>query len=137
MSLIELIYVSTATHELSDQELRQILDASVRNNSPHHITGMLLYAAGSFMQILEGTEADVDESMARIGKDPCHHNIIELSRTQVPVRAFAQWSMGFRALTTQDAKSWPGFAPFFEHGFNAALIGAKPGLAMDLLKNFG
>jgi hypothetical protein len=68
MSLIEMIYVSTATHALVDQELRQILDSSVRNNSPHHITGMLLYSAGSFMQALEGAEADVDESMARIEK---------------------------------------------------------------------
>jgi hypothetical protein len=136
MSLIELIYVSTATHGLSDQELRQILDASVRNNSPHNITGMLLYSAGSFMQVLEGTEADVDASRAIIGKDPRHQDIIELSRTQVPARAFIQWSMGFRVLTAQDAKSWPGFAPFFEHGFNAEMLGAKPGLAMDLLKNF-
>jgi hypothetical protein len=136
MSLIELIYVSTATHELSDLELRQILDSSVRKNAARNITGMLLYSAGSFMQVLEGAEADVDESMARIEKDPRHHDIIELSRTQVPAPAFAQWSMGFRGLTAQDAKSSPGFAPFFEHGFNAEMIVAKPGLAIDLLKNF-
>jgi hypothetical protein len=136
MSLIEMIYVSTATHALSDQELRQILDSSVRNNSPHHITGMLLYSAGSFMQALEGDEAAVDESMARIGKDPRHHDIIELSRTEIKTRAFAQWSMGFRGLTAKDAKSWPGFAPLFEFGFDAEKFGAEPGLAMDLLKNF-
>jgi hypothetical protein len=136
MSLIELIYVSKVTHALSEQDLRQILDSSVRNNSPHHITGMLLYSAGSFMQALEGAEADVNESMARIEKDPRHHDIIELSRTQIKTRAFAQWSMGFRGLTAEDARSWPGFAPLFEFGFDAEKFGAKPGLAMDLLKNF-
>jgi hypothetical protein len=136
MAIIQLIYVSAAEHELNDQEIRQILDASVRNNTTRHITGMLLYAAGSFMQVLEGEEADVDQFMKRIERDPRHHTIIVLSRDTVRAREFAHWSMGFRGLTAQDARSWPGYAPFFELGFSAEKIGAKPGLALELLKTF-
>jgi hypothetical protein len=136
MAIIQLIYVSTAAHELNEQEIRQILDASVMNNNIRHITGMLLYSAGNFMQVLEGEEVDVDECMARIERDPRHHAIVVLSRETVLAREFPQWSMGFRSLSAREAKSWPGYAPFFEFGFRAEKLGAKPGLALDILKTF-
>lgn len=136
MAIVQLIYVSVAEHQLDDQEIRQLLDVSVRNNATRHITGMLLYAAGRFMQVLEGEDTDVDAIMGRIERDPRHHAIVVLSREAVSAREFPHWSMGFRGLTAQDAKSWPGYAPFFEFGFRAEKIGAKPGLALDILKTF-
>ncbi|HNJ76842.1 MAG TPA: BLUF domain-containing protein [Azospira sp.] len=63
MSLIHLIYVSTAQGELDDVDLDRIMDSSVRRNTAARITGMLLYAGGNFMQVLEGEEADVDATM--------------------------------------------------------------------------
>lgn len=64
MSMIQLIYVSTANHLLSELEIRQILDSSIRHNTPQEVTGLLLYSDGSFMQVLEGDEAAVmDESI--------------------------------------------------------------------------
>lgn len=136
MAIIQLIYVSCAQHEQNDQEIRQILDTSVRNNTTRQITGMLLYSAGSFIQVLEGEAADVDEFMSRIERDTRHHSIIVLSRETVATREFAHWSMGFRGLSAQDAKSWPAYAPFFEFGFSAEKIGAKPGLALSILNTF-
>jgi hypothetical protein len=133
MSLTQLIYVSTATRELDAEEIRRILDSSVRHNAPNDISGMLLYSHGSFMQVLEGEDSAVDEAMSRIAIDPRHHGISVLSRSNIPAREFSKWAMGFRGIKTEDAASWPGYAPFFEYGFNAKMIGAKPGVALEIL----
>jgi hypothetical protein len=136
MNLIQLIYVSTARHLLDAQEIRQILDASVRHNTPQDVTGLLLYSNGSFMQVLEGKESAVDETMSRIEKDPLHYDVSVLTKSQVSHREFGSWAMGFRGIVAKDAASWPSFAPFFEEGFSAEEIGARPGLALEILKHF-
>lgn len=136
MALIHLIYVSTAREEMNPTDLGDILDACMRNNSPRHVTGMLLYAGGSFMQVLEGEEAQVEEIFGRICRDPRHNDVIELERTVIPERSFEHWNMGFRRLGPADVEAHPGFAPFFQDGFDAASIGAKPGLALEILNNF-
>ncbi len=134
MNLIQLIYVSSATHELAAEEIRRILDTAVRHNSRQEVTGMLLYVEGSFMQVLEGEEAAVEETISRIVQDPRHHSILVVSKTKVAAREFGTWAMGFRGITADDAASWPGYAPFFDHGFSAEKIGAKPGLALEILQ---
>ena len=98
---------------------------------------MLLYARGSFMQVLEGEESAVAETMARIQADTRHHDIFELSHTPITTREFGTWSMGFRALTPADAATWPGYAQFFERGFTASALTGAPGLAVEMLKTFG
>jgi hypothetical protein len=136
MDIVQLIYVSTATRDLDDDEIRRVLDSSVTHNKEHEVTGMLLYSFGSFMQVLEGSQSAVEETMSRIYKDARHHGIIVMSKAQVHAREFGHWSMGFRGIHAEDVASWPGYAPFFEHGFNAALIGAQSGVALDMLKAF-
>jgi hypothetical protein len=137
MALVQLIYVSTAREELDTAELDQILASSVRHNEQQQVTGMLLYSAGSFLQILEGEEAVVAETYSRIKEDPRHTDIMLLERSVVTTRDFAHWHMGFRRLGQADAADHPAYAAFFEHGFDAAAIGAKPGLALELLLDFG
>lgn len=136
MEIVQLIYVSSATAEWDAEEIRRILDSSARHNTSQQITGMLLYSNGSFVQVLEGEEAAVTETMALIAKDPRHHDINVLSKSAVADREFGAWSMGFRAITAADAATWPNYAPFFQNGFDAALIGAKPGLAWEILTLF-
>lgn len=137
MALIHLIYVSSATAACDVAELENILVASARNNTPLQVTGMLLYAEGNFMQVLEGEEAAIDETYARIARDHRHTDIFVIEREPIEQRSFDQWSMGFRRLGASEALAHPAYAPFFEHGFDAAKIGAQPGLALDMLKEFG
>ena len=135
--LVQLIYVSSASHLLDEQALRAILESSVRHNTPQAVTGMLLYANGAFMQVLEGDEAAVAETMSRIQADTRHHDIFELSHTPITTREFGSWSMGFRALTPADAATWPGYAPYFQFGFDASTLIHHPGLAAEMLRTFG
>lgn len=134
--LIQLIYVSSASHLLSQEELLSILESSVRHNKPQEVTGMLLYAGGSFMQVLEGPEEAVQETMRRIRADARHKDVSVLYYDPVEKRDFDTWSMGFYALTALDATNWPDYAPLFRDGFDPARIGARPSLALEMLKQF-
>ncbi|BCU06669.1 BLUF domain-containing protein [Allochromatium tepidum] len=136
MPLIHIIYMSTARHEYEPAELKAILDSSARYNARNGITGMLLYAEGCFIQVLEGEAEAVDETYARVARDARHFGLIELERSEIPARSFEQWSMGFKKVTEEDIRRHPNFAPFFEHGFDPATIGAQRGLAFDLLLLF-
>jgi hypothetical protein len=137
MAIINLIYVSSSYREIDADELDQILEASNRRNMADQITGMLLYAGGSFMQVLEGEEAVVDATFARIENDPRHFDVFVLERAPIEQRSFDRWSMGFRRLSHADVIAHPAYAPFFSGGFDAASIGARPGLALEMLKDFG
>jgi hypothetical protein len=136
MGLMQLIYVSTAIRELSDGELDEILESSVRHNADQAVTGMLLYAGGCFMQVLEGEETAVDETYGRICRDTRHHQIYLLAKELIAAREFPRWSMGFHRITAADAGLHPAYAPLFERGFDAASLGTRPGIALELLKEF-
>lgn len=136
MGLIRLIYVSNAEHEVEAAELARILEVSASNNLARGITGMLLYANGSFLQILEGEAAAVDETYERVSRDRRHANIFLLEREAIGERSFARWGMGFKRLGAADIAAHPAYAAFFEHGFNAADFGVRPGLALEILMDF-
>jgi hypothetical protein len=134
--LVQLIYVSSAHQELEQSELLKVLDASIRHNNQNKLSGMLLYAKGSFIQVLEGSEAALTGTMRRIAADPRHHSIYTLLHEPINEREFAQWAMGFHQLNQDDVAKHPHFTPFLERGFNLGELNATPGLAMELLKQF-
>jgi hypothetical protein len=136
MALIQLIYVSSDSRQLDSWDVAKLLESSVRHNTANDVTGMLLYYSGNFMQVLEGEEAAIDEVMSRISADDRHQDIMEISRKSISSRDFRGWSMGFHGVSSKDVKLISGYAPLFEHGFNAADIKAKPGVALELLKRF-
>ncbi|MCK6392788.1 BLUF domain-containing protein [Zoogloea sp.] len=136
MPLVQLIYVSSACKELSDDELDRILESSIRHNAQQGITGVLLYLNGNFMQVIEGEEAAIDETYSRIRDDERHKGLFVLARDVIPERDFPGWSMGFRRLTKRDVEHHPAFAPFLLGGFDAATIGARPGAVTEMLRQF-
>ena len=136
MPLVQLIYVSSARQELSEAELDAILESSVRHNTPQQVTGLLLYSHGSFMQVLEGESAAVEETFGRICQDPRHVHVIELMKEEIAEREFGHWAMGFRRLPKADLAKHEAFLPMFVHGFDAAALQAKPGNALELLRHF-
>ncbi|WP_412480483.1 BLUF domain-containing protein [Azonexus sp. IMCC34839] len=136
MPLVQLIYVSSAKQELTEAELDAILESSVRGNTPLQVTGLLLYSHGSFMQVLEGESAAVDEVYRRICDDPRHHHLIEILREEIGEREFGRWAMGFRRLRREDAGRHEAFLPLYIKGFDAEALQAKPGNALELLHHF-
>lgn len=115
--LTQVIYISSATYPFTDDDLKALLAVARRKNEPLGLTGLLLYANGTFMQLLEGPASAVDACMAKIGRDPRHTGINMLVRTEVEEREFAEWSMGFHRVGPEDCERLPGYAPVFETGF--------------------
>ena len=71
------IYVSDAvgTAGNSTLSIAQILGVSDANNRRDHVTGVLLFHRGQFMQVIEGARVDVDRLIKRLGEDTRHTNL--------------------------------------------------------------
>ena len=95
MSVRRIIYMSTATGAHDDDTLFEILHTSEANNASENVTGLLMYGAGSFLQVLEGPAAAVGRRMARISRDPRHEDIVTVEDVENVSRLFGDWSMAF------------------------------------------
>ncbi|MEM7096739.1 MAG: BLUF domain-containing protein [Pseudomonadota bacterium] len=114
--IYQLVYVSRAANEMDVQQLDEILDTARTNNHTLDITGMLLHHEGSFIQVLEGDEAAVEDLYAKIGTDPRHEDSSVVLRTTVEERAFEQWSMGYKRTANIDEVP-EGFHHFLQSGY--------------------
>ena len=110
------IYSSRAVFDFNQDELVELLRISRANNSDVEVSGMLLYCAQSFLQMLEGQDEAVDATFARIESDDRHSDVRLLMNVQVSERAFPDWSMGFEQLDDDDlAESLQGYTPEGEY----------------------
>jgi len=98
--LLSILYVSSATRLMTDDELESLLQVSRRHNAAYDISGLLLYGDGSFMQLLEGPAAAVSEVYERIRRDARHHMVTTLLEERGLPREFADWAMAYRRLDT-------------------------------------
>ena len=88
-----IVYVSKAARPVTPDDLLHIVEGARRRNVEEGITGVLLYADGSFMQYLEGPEAGLHRVYAVIKTHPLHYGLIDLVRAPIHTREFAEWSM--------------------------------------------
>lgn len=88
--LQRVIYVSDAvgTAGASVLSMAQILGVSDANNRRDHLTGVLVFHSGQFMQVIEGARVDLDRLLKRLHDDPRHINLRLLTNTQVEGRRF-------------------------------------------------
>lgn len=91
--LAAIVYLSTASHPMTEGDIDHILLAARQRNEQKSITGLLLYCHGTFMQYLEGGEDELLEVYELIKKDRRHHGLIQLAQTAIHSREFADWSM--------------------------------------------
>jgi hypothetical protein len=116
--------------------LPAILAASVRNNKQRGITGMLLYADGSVLQVLEGEKETVLGVFRTVELDKRHSGVYVLIEHEIPARQFASWSMGFKQLMKADLEKLPGAAHVFKARPDEISVRVRPGEALFLLKSF-
>ena len=135
-ALYSLVYASSAVELFSTDELVLLLERCRRNNAAVGVTGMLLYKAGNFMQVLEGEEEAVRQLHAKIMRDPRHRGVITLTEQMIPERQFGEWSMGFRNLADASLRDLPGYNEFLNVSLDDAEFAAKPSRARRLLATF-
>lgn len=115
--MLSLTYFSTSTTPLDQDDLHELLARSRDRNTGLDLTGLLLYADGSFVQTLEGPDEAVEETFERISRDRRHRSVSIALREHVDERFFPDWSMGFRELTQQETGDVPGFSDYLDgHG---------------------
>ena len=135
MPLKHLIYLSDLVGR-DESVLPAIVESAMRNNQRNGVTGMLLYADGNFLQVIEGEAAAVESTFVRISQDPRHGHITVLLEEGLAQRHFSQWSMGYKRLSAQDVAALPQQAPAFRYGLHAPGLLPTPGDALDLLQMF-
>jgi hypothetical protein len=95
-AMFQLVYSSTATRPLSEEELQALLATARQKNDQAGLTGLLLYKDGSFIQCLEGDRSAVKSLMAKIAKDPRLKDVKIMVEGDANGRDFMDWSMGFK-----------------------------------------
>ncbi|MDG2137067.1 MAG: BLUF domain-containing protein [Luminiphilus sp.] len=79
--------------ELSDDQLQEILATAKKNNEEIDVTGALLFSGRHFAQVLEGSEAAINDRFRVISQDTRHHNVTPLLYAPAGERQFKNWSM--------------------------------------------
>jgi hypothetical protein len=104
-----LLYVSYTKQTLTDEELKQLLIKSQKNNIILDVTGILLYMKNQFIQVLEGDKKTVQKIYKTISQDDRHQKVSTLLKGELTKRNFNNWSMGFQKLSATDFNDLTGF----------------------------
>ncbi|NND37992.1 MAG: BLUF domain-containing protein, partial [Pseudomonadales bacterium] len=158
--VFHVIYVSRACKPLSGADLLDLLKVSRRRNGRLLLTGLLLYADGRFMQVLEGKEQSVREVYDSILADSRHTDIQTLRLQEKEKRHFPDWTMAFGDLADLSATeaavdsgpaanggssgrysdsialNTPGISRFLEPGFEAPTLREESSDVYKLLRAF-
>ena len=93
MHLKTLTYTSRARLDLTDADLGDIHETARHLNALDGVTGLLLFDGARFLQIIEGSEAALDNLVERLRRDPRHSAFEIRDERRVERRSFADWSM--------------------------------------------
>lgn len=129
-----IIYASRALHDFPDQELVELLLRARATNEEHDVTGMLVYAARSFLQLFEGEDDDVELVWDRIRMDDRHTDLRVLADGPATSREYGDWSMGFEHLDALELeRTLPGYRASIEYPFVSPELIAAADTAETLL----
>lgn len=88
------IYVSHASDTLDFSDLGDIAKVSKDLNARDGITGLLLWADGAFIQLIEGPKTELDDLISRITADSRHSGMIHLAYREIEQTICDTWGMG-------------------------------------------
>ena len=134
MSLISIVYVSSARRLFSEAELNEILKRSRENNARDGITGLLLYSGGNFMQAIEGEAPAIEALKERISADPRHNRMTIVFREEIVGRRFGDWTMAFRRVESLPPEDRARVSTFLTEAFTAP--SPNRALVFQLLERF-
>jgi blue light- and temperature-responsive anti-repressor len=130
--LYRLVYASKNLLQGPEEEVmaavRQILDASQRNNREVGVTGALMFNAGAFAQVLEGPRRGVEATFERIQRDLRHSDVTVLQCGPAESRGFTNWSMAFVGQSAHGQARFNSLAS--ESGFDLARLDGDRVFAM-------
>ena len=120
-----LVYSSSATVDFSPDDLIALPGKAKATNERLHVSGMLLYHEGTFIQVLEGDQEVVESLYALIEHDDRHEEPRVLLREDEVERSFGEWTMGFFRASAETIRSVDGMNDFLR-GAGESGAGARP-----------
>jgi hypothetical protein len=100
MDLVQIIY-SSQPFGYDATTLSGILQVARRRNEAAGITGALVCRRDIYLQLLEGPQAAVDDTLDRIRRDDRHLDVVLRASGPVSGRMFGDWAM-----LHDPARSW-------------------------------
>ncbi len=141
--MYQIIYFSEAVHQMSTGELSLLLVESKAWNAAHDLTGLLVYieglhngkTQGRFMQVLEGSSAEVILIFNKIRTDDRHHKVVLVKHEPLAMRNFGDWDMKLEQI---DLSEHPELTGFFDLNKSTLDILAlkNTDIALQFLMNF-
>ena len=95
------VYISKEAFRFDKKTLSEILVRSREWNAEHGISGILLYHSGNIMQVLEGSEEEVQAIFKAIETDKRHKEVTKIADNFIEKRNFKDWSMAFRTASPE------------------------------------
>jgi len=89
----QIVYTSTANPDLGQDDVFQIVQTSAQNNGDAGLGGFLVYLNGSFFQVLEGPDNELQQTLGRIQQDDRHTDLKILSDCPIEKPQFSRWRM--------------------------------------------
>ena len=94
--LHQLAYTSSSTSYDVTAFIDEDLPFIKERNCSIGVSGILLFADGTFLQVLEGEEASVRSLYEKIARDPRHKGVKIVLEREAKRRSFPDWAMGWR-----------------------------------------
>ena len=105
--LYELLYSSISTAALGEGGLDELLVRARQRNAQSNITGVLFFNGRKFLQLLEGSQEEVDQLFSVIREDARHCQVTVFHTGEIAERAFADWAMAYETVGTETSlQSW-------------------------------
>lgn len=96
MDLYYLIYTSIPARPMTDAELQLLLNVAREANIRFNVTGMLICLPETFIQLIEGPKAHIEQLYYNIQKDKRHFRVVTLRESATNRRFFPDWAMAFK-----------------------------------------
>ncbi|WP_416448399.1 BLUF domain-containing protein [Leeuwenhoekiella sp. A2] len=81
-------YVSTASQELQNSDLKDVMNKTLHYNLKEGLKGILLYSEGNFLQVLEGDKKILLPLYTKIECDTRHKDIIQIVGKEIAHGAY-------------------------------------------------
>ena len=134
--LTQLLYISNSTPELDQRDLDSIIEKSRQNNPARDISGLLIYADGIFIQVLEGNQPQVHQLFEKICDDNRHDSVEIVGEYPIQERLFSQWSMALITTSRDELGRITGTTGMLDRTDLLSLLADDQTKAGSFLKEF-
>jgi hypothetical protein len=92
-----LTYISNAAPTTKAADIQGIVEKARIKNTKNNVTGLMLFRARMFLQLLEGEKKDVLAIFQKIAADPRHQDVEIIFEAEIKdaSKLFPSWQMGF------------------------------------------